>query len=76
VDSLTFHDSPEDWQTLFQSLMELREYLNYPVGDREPQRAVWLPCNRHLNSFAESDIMNVGGYPETDVPSSREEKHG
>jgi hypothetical protein len=32
--------------------------------------------NGHLNSFTESTDMNVGGYPETNVPSSREEKHG
>jgi len=33
-------------------------------------------ANRRLNSFAESIVVNVGGCPETDVPSSRGEKHG
>src|SRR5205807_10074315 len=35
---------------------------------------VW--ANRRLNSSVEPTIVNVGGRPETDVPSSREEKPG
>src|SRR5215471_14834175 len=48
---------------------------SYPsVGSRRER----LGCtdNGHLNFLAESIDVNVGGCPETDVPSSREEKHG
>ena len=33
-------------------------------------------ANRHLNYLAESIDVNAGGFPETDVPSSRGEKPG
>jgi len=45
-----------------------------PVGNRKERMG--RVYNRRLPSFAESTHMNVGGCPATDVPSSREEKHG
>ena len=53
-----------------------QESLNYPASGQEPQKADGLFDNRRLNHSAESINMNVRGCPETDVPSSREEKPG
>jgi hypothetical protein len=50
--------------------------LNYSATGQEPQRADGLRHNRHLNYLTESVYLNAGGCPETDVPSSREEKPG
>jgi len=50
--------------------------LDCPTPGQEPQRAVRLLENRHLNSLTEFNNVNVGDCPETDVPSSREEKQG
>src|SRR5215472_17547086 len=45
-----------------------------PAGSREER--LGCSANRHLNYLAESIHLNTGGCPETDVPSSRGEKHG
>jgi len=44
------------------------------IGSREERLGLFV--NRRLNFLVESNNVNVGGYPGTDVPSSREKKHG
>jgi hypothetical protein len=51
--------------------------LNYPTAGRDSAESGLGPArHRRLNDFAESVVMNVRGSPETDVPSSQEEKPG
>jgi hypothetical protein len=51
------------WYCAFQTLRMQMEYLIIPLPGWEPRRAVRSVDNRHLNSIAESNIVNVRDCP-------------
>jgi hypothetical protein len=70
----TVHPSPVTRSYRAERVRQVN--LSYPADGRETRRAFRSLENRHLNHPVESNHMNAGGCPETDVPSSRGEKPG
>jgi hypothetical protein len=70
MDCPIFHTSSEIGYVVVPIQKEPIGLPGYPIAGQEPQRAVGLSHNRHLNYLEESFNMNVRDYPETEANRS------